>query len=484
MRNTLKRLFSGSFVYGVGKFLPKLAGFFLIPLYTRFLSPAEYGIVAIASAISGILSKIFGMGLRGAVTRNYFDYVDDPQETREYLGTVFLFFLSVTVPFVTLLNIFGKPVFNNLFSNTPFYPYIALSLWVALFTASGSIIMSLYRAREQAHIYVTIRVSKFLVSTGLIILFVTGLRQGAFGKIFGSFLGGLLFFFLSAFLTLRESSITISAPKLKNALSFGLPLVPHMLSGWVMSSADRFLLERMTSLSDLGLYNLGYQIGMAMSLVVSSINYAWQPIFYDTADNNENAKQVFSRLFTVYLVFVSFIAVGMILFSREVILIMATKEFNRAYVVIPAVAVGYLFQGIYFMSGQPIFYKKKTQYVPLLTGLAALTNIGLNFLFIPRFGMIGAAYATTITYAVHAVSTHVIAQYLYRIDYEYLKILRVGLLLSGVFAANFLWQFDGLWVPIGIKTGILLLYLVSLFLTRVFTINDLEKAKSLVKSEG
>jgi len=476
----LKRLIKGSFVYGIGKILPGAVGLFLIPVYTRFLTTSDYGIVAVATSVSSIFGIIFGMGLRGAVTRNYFDYAEDPDEIKGYLGTIAIFFLLIGFTFTVALTIFGKPIFDFLLSRVSFYPYIALSLWTAFFGAGMGIILSLYRAQEQAVRYVSIQIGKFLISIGLIIYFVVTLHQGALGKIKGGFFAGLIFFVLFLILISRESKFSFSRNKLHNALMFGLPLVPHLLSGWVLAAADRLLLERMASLSEVGLYNLGYQLGLVMSFVVFSINSAWTPIFYDTAKNKKYARIIFSKMFTVYTVFVSTLAASIILFSKEVILILAAEAFHKAYLVVPAVAVGYLFQGLYFMSVTPIFYKKKTYVMPLLTGFAAASNIGLNLLWIPKFGMMGAAYATTLSFALLCIATHIFAQRFYRIPYEYVKVAIMGALLSGIYLLNYFWDFQGIVIPIMIKIGMLLVFITGIFLFKIISFKELRKLKILV----
>lgn len=481
MWEILRRLAKGSFVYGLGSLGQRFVGFLLIPIYTRFLTTADYGIVAVTASVGSILQCILGMELRGAVVRHYYDYCDSPREVREYVSTVFTFFLGVGLLITICLTLFGRPLFDAMFTGIPFQPYIRLTVWTALFVTSGSIVLSLYRAREQALRYVVLNGLEFLVSLGGIIYFVAVLQQGALGKIKGGFYAGLLFFVVFLVLTLREGTASFSVSKLKNALRFGLPLIPHALSAWVLAAADRFLLERMTSLSEVGLYNLGYQIGMVMSLIVTAVNFSWSPIFYDIASNRADAKVLLSRVFTIYIVFISTLTVGVILFSREVILILAAEPFHGAYLVVPAVATGYLFQGLYFMSGMPIFYVKKTHVMPFLTGMAALLNIGLNIWWIPHHGMMGAAYATLVAFAFLAISAHLTAQRFYHLRYAYGKIARVGGLVGGVYAANALLHFEGILFPLVVKLGILTAFLGGLVLLRVVSKDEIRRLMGLLR---
>lgn len=479
MLSIIKRLIKGSVIYGTGRFLQNIIGFLLIPVYTRYLAPSDYGIVAITRSIGSIMEILLGMGLTVAVVREYYDYVDSQEGVSEYIGTVFLFLLLVSFLTISALTIFGGSLFDALLSKVPFRPYILLTLWTALFGTSGNVLLSLYRAREQAGRYVMLKTAQFIVYIGMIIYLVVMLRQGALGQIRGSFFTGLLFFFVFLLLTLREGGVQFSMPKLKNALKLGLPILPHLLSGWVLAVLDRLLLERMTSLYEVGLYNLGYQIGMVMSLIVSAINYAWTPIFYDIAKNARDPRNILSRMFTLYMVVVSTFAVGIILFSREVIIIMAAKPFHNAYLVVPPVTLGYLFQGLYFMSLTPIFYEKKTYIMPLLTGIAATANIGFNMLWIPNLGMMGAAYATLGAFALLFGLTHLVAQRFYEIPYDYKRVSCVSLLVAGAYLANYFLDFQGIIVPITIKSGILLAFLTGIPLFRIVSFQELGRMKEL-----
>jgi O-antigen/teichoic acid export membrane protein len=481
MLSIVKRLIKGSAIYGTGRFLQNIIGFLLIPVYTRYLTTTDYGIVAVAGSIGSIIEILLGMGLTVAVVRQYYDYVDSQEGVSEYIGTVFLFSLLVSFLTICALTIFGGSLFDALRSKVLFRPYILLTLWTALFGTTGNIILSLYRAREQAGCYIILKTGQFIVSLGMIIYLVVILRQGALGQIRGSFLAGLLFFFVCLLLTLREGGLRFSMPKLKNALKLGLPILPHLLSGWVLAVLDRLLLERMTSLSEVGLYNLGYRIGMVMSLIVSAINYAWTPIFYDIAKNARDARSILSRMFTVYMVVISTLVVGIILFSREVILIMAAEPFHRAYIVAPVVALGYFFQGLYFMSVTPIFYEKKTYVMPLLTGIAAAANIGFNMLWIPKFGIMGAAYATLVSFGLLFLLTHYVAQRYYRLPYDYRRIAIMGLLVAGIYVLNNAIHFQDIMAPIAIKTGMVLAFLSAALFFKVISLQELGRIRELFR---
>ncbi len=479
MESIRKRLIRGSGIYAFGKILPKAIRFLLIPLYTRFLTTSDYGIVAVVSIITNMMIIILPMGLPAAVTRHYFDYTKDSKEFRDYLGSVLIFFLLVGFSVVLGLTFFGKPIFENLFSKVPFSPYIKLALWTSLFISIGTIPLNLYWVKEQAVKYISFRLVSFLLTTGLIIYFVVVLREGALGKIKGAFYASLIFSVIYLILTIRKSNITISKAKLLSALTFGLPLVPNALSTLILSSADRILLERISTLSEVGLYNIGYQIGGVFNLIMISIIYAWEPIYYTIAKNEavHEAKRIFSRIATLYIAFGSILAAGVILFSREIVCLITTEPFYASYRVVPVIAAGYLIHVIYFMSIRALYLKKKTYIIAPLTGLAAIINIGLNILWIPEYGMMGAAYATLISFLVQTIITHISAQRIYRIPYDHRNLLRIIALSGGVFFMNHFLNFDSIWITLVVKSCIFLTFIGTLFLFKIISSKDISKIR-------
>jgi len=294
----------------------------------------------------------------------------------------------------------------------------------------------------------------------------------------------LAFFAVFLVVIARAVSLKLSWEKIKSSLRFGLPLVPHLIFSWVLLSSDRIILESLTDLSHVGLYNLGYQIGFLMGMFVAAINLAWNPFFYKTAENQDSAPDLIAQAARWYVVVVSLVATGLILFSREIILVMAADSYHGAVLVVPAVVIGHLFQGFHCLAAASIFYRKKTGWLPLLTGLAAATNIALNFLWIPRLGILGAAYATTVAFVIQFAGSFVLGQRLYRIPYQFGRILPVLLLLAGVFLANHFLGYGEVLLSLLVKAGLLMAFVFGLFLSGAVRIDDLKKIRSLFDQNG
>jgi len=350
-------------------------------------------------------------------------------------------------------------------------------LWIPFFSVPISVLLGLYRAREQSINYMIIKLSQFLITVSFIIYFVVFLKKGAFGKIQGQFYGALLFFIVFLILIKKEISFSISLKKTKKTLLFGLPLVPHLMAAWILGSADSFLIERFRTLSEVGLYNLGYQFGTIILIAVSSMALSWGPIFYETAEKRKDAQEIFGKIFSMIITGIFTFSLLVLLFSREVILIMAAEEFHSAYIVVPPIIAAYLFDSLYYVFVTPVFYKKKTKIIPLFTGIAAFSNLGLNLLWIPKYGIMGAAYATLISFGILTIVTYFYSNKIYPIQYKTKKILIVITMFGIVYILNSILPFEGILFPILIKLFIFLTFIVGLFLFKVINIERLKTAK-------
>jgi O-antigen/teichoic acid export membrane protein len=471
----IKRISKNSLGFSVGTILTQAIGFFLIPIYTRYLTPDDYGILALAAAVGSILSIFYILGLNGALTRFYYDYNHDKKELKEYVGTITISVIGISFIFTLLLSLFGEPLFAMLIKDVPFNPYILLVLWTVFFGTLLDFPLGLYQVRERSFTYSFLNVLRFIILVSLILYFVVVLKEGALGSLKGGFFSALIFFIIACFLLKKDLSFKIKIKKLKESLHFGLPLIPHALAGWILTLMDRIFLNHYTTLAVVGIYSLGYQIGMVMSLITTSINMAWAPFFMSTAkEKGEETKNIFSRLTTYYMVGILFIGLAISLFAKDIIFLMATPKYYDSYKIIPIIVGTYVLNGMYYMVANQIFYTKKTKYLPFATFGSALLNILFNYLWIPNYGMMGAAWATLVSFAFAFLFTYIISQKVYPIKYEYLMICKVLALAGVICALSIVFSYDNLFYDIATKSLVLLLYPLGLFVMGVFTKSELK----------
>jgi O-antigen/teichoic acid export membrane protein len=222
----------------------------------------------------------------------------------------------------------------------------------------------------------------------------------------------------------------ISWHDIRNGLLFGLPIVPHLAAAWVNRSVDRLILERFVSLDELGLYNLGYMLGMAMMMIVLGINNAWIPYYYQLMKTAAKPERTIVQVVSGYITLIGGLCLIGILFVGEIVFLFLPTNFHGAIQYVGPVLAGYLFMGLYFFASAPLFFYSKTILLPWLTGAAALVNIVLNMLFIPNFGAIAAAWTTTSAYAVQMLIFFIVGQRYQQVTYPLLRYAAIIALIA------------------------------------------------------
>jgi O-antigen/teichoic acid export membrane protein len=205
-----------------------------------------------------------------------------------------------------------------------------------------------------------------------------------------------------------------------------------------MNFVDRLLLESRVPLAELGLYTLGYQLGVAMLVLVSSINMAWSPYYYNLMTRQANAERVVRQVSSLYVAVIGGICLVVALFSREIVQLLAPPTYLSAARYAPLILFSYLLEGYYYFVVMPLFFYKKTSWIPLITFSAALVNIVLNLWWIPRWGALGSAWATFVAFLVALLIAYVLGRRWQQINYPLLKLaIANGLIFIGVLLATY-----------------------------------------------
>ena len=467
MVRQLKSLMAQSATYGLGDLLTKAIAFLLIPVYTRFLSPADYGILGVASAITAVLAILYPVGLNAAAMRFYYDTPDE-KSRRDLLGTLALAVLVIGFALTLILAAtpLGSALFRAAVKDIPFHPYVNILLWTACLANVSVIPLVIFRVQEKPGRYVAYTAGGFLLSTAAILYFVVGRRAGALGNLRGVLIASGVMALAYALSTFRHANLTFRWRWLRDGLVYALPVVPHLLAHWALTLSDRGVLNQVVSLDQVGVYTLGYQVSIVLALVSQALNTAWTPFFYRLA-GEEEAKPKLARFFTYYLGIMVFTALGLALLGGDVIRIVAHPEYHEAARLVPVITLAYLVQAFYYPAVFALFYQRKTQYLPLLTGSAAALNILMNVVLIPGWGIYAAAWNKVLAYAVLAVATFAVGQKVYPIAWEYRRLAKMLLVGGALFAiSEVLLAPLGLWARVALRLALCAVFPLLLWLAR------------------
>jgi len=294
LRTSLKQLGKHSLVYGLGSMLAKLLAFLLLPLYTRYLTPADYGIYSlliITSAVAGILMQL---GFGSALFR---EVIYQESEESTVISTSLYFLLAEVALFLTLLLIASSHL-SGLIFGTPDYAYLLRLTFIgAALGVLDVLMMAKLRIHTKSTLFAALTVTKLLVAIALNILFIVVLRRGVEGLVMTNLIQAAFSACVSLAILAGDLRPTFSMPILQRLLSFGVPLIPFGLSTQVLTYADRYFLKHFSTATEVGLYSLGYNIGMVLNLLVSAVQLAWPAQMFAIA-KQPNAEKQIARILT------------------------------------------------------------------------------------------------------------------------------------------------------------------------------------------
>lgn len=422
----LKNLFRLTSIYSTGKIGIAVIGFALYPVYTQYLTPADFGIIGLALLVGNGANHLFTIGLNAAAFNFYHRY--EGVEREEFYTTIFAFILVLSVGWLALFETFGPWFFELLLGVDIYVPYLRIILLATAITAVLHVVpKQRYRAAEEATRFVTMDSGKQLVDYAVKLILVVALSFGVTGYLLGSLAGAVIVGIGGLAVVLRRFTPRFSAEKLWEALIYSVPLFPHFYSHFIISMADRVLLTRLGSLGAVGVYTIGYSLAGALHMVVTSANSAIMPEFA-RAGGDQDAFERLPVTATYYLLFSATATLGMVLFLPPFIRTFLPVDYHNAISLIPWLGMAFFAVALYYVPMNVLSQtQRNTRIVPVLTIIAASVNISLNLLLIPSYGIVGAAVSTLAAYLVLAIAVFVYSQRIHRIPYEF---RRTGILVG------------------------------------------------------
>ena len=466
-------------VYGVGNVLSKIAGFILIPVYTHYLATSEYGTLELLELTTYVVGMFLAVGISESVMRFYYDS-DEPDKRLEVVSTALLWIWGVSLFGVVWLLLLSADisllVFNNS-GNADLFRLIFLSMTFGLVS---EIPLSFIRAQQKSLLFTAISVSRLIVNVGLNVLFIVGFGWGIRGIILsGLITHGLIGVLLSVYV-FRLTGFSFSVAKLKNMVKYGIPYIPSGLGMFVIHFVDRFLLQRFTSLSEVGIYSLGYKFGMMLNPLVNEPFFSiWKPKMFELAEK-EDARKIYSVMFTYFLFIEIFLALGISILMKDVLVIISAPAYHGAYKVVPLILLSYVLWGSFLQVEIGILLKKKTRYIAYVVAVSAGVNLALNFFLIPRIGIWGAAFSTLASFGITTVLTYVISNRIYRVQYQFARIFKLLALALVLYLASLGISTDSVLSSILVKSLLVLSFPFCLLLLRFYTAPELRKIKEIL----
>jgi O-antigen/teichoic acid export membrane protein len=428
MREKIAQLGKDTAIYGLSTILGRLINFLIVPFYANVLLPAENGVISNIYAYIAFAFVIYCYGMEAAYMR--FVSTLDSGDKKQNFSVPFLSLLGTSL-LLSLAIHFQAPALAHMIGlNAADCNLVRYAGWILCFDTLAVIPFASLRMERKAKIFASLKLFNIVVNVVLNLVFILGFHFRTEGVFLANLCASVATCALATAVVAKN--ITWKLPKglYSQILKFGLPYIPAGLAGMAMQVIDRPIVKALTNDATLGIYQLNYRLGIFMMLIVGMFDYAWRPFFLNHA-HDEDAKKLFSKVFTYFTLGMMVIFLTVSLFIDDIVRMkIAGRQFFppvywQGTPIVPWVLLAYVFTGAYTCFVVGVYLEKKTKYLPFVTGAGALVNVGANFLLIPRLGILGAALSTLFSYIVMAVGMYFASQKYYRIEYEWSAIIKM-----------------------------------------------------------
>ena len=405
--------------YGAINLINSAIPFLLLPILTRYLSPEDYGVVALFQILLGLTASVISLNCDTAIRRQF--YKQDQIKFPKYIGNCLLVLLANTFASGLLVLMIAEPIGTAI--NFP-----STWLWTVVFCASTlsmtKMILSVWQVNVNVASYARFKTSLMVLNIGLSCWFIISLQMDWQGRILGQLVAFLLFAILSLSSLWRNGwlDLTFDGSYVRHLVRYGAPLIPHTVGMLIIAATDRLLVSRLSGLSSVGVFTVGSEIGMVIGLLAHSFNYAWVPWLFARLKENNPATKIAIVKFTYLHAIAILAAAGMLSLAANWILwIMVAPEFRDAAIYVPWIAFGYAFNGMYLMACNYLYYSENTRLLACITVFVAVLNVVVSYALIKANGPIGAAQGTMISFLASFVLTAIFANRVHAMPWLFFK---------------------------------------------------------------
>lgn len=457
----LKQLGKDSLIYGIGGIFAKGISFFLLPIYTRIFTPADYGAIEMLGVISSFLAAILVMGMDSAQSMYFFKYKDEGQVAQARIVSSILQWRLIWGSMIVLVATMLAPLLNAAFFNGKlgwecFAIAFVGTLFAQIMSQSAEVMRLLYRPWG----FTGITLSQSLLAAAMVLTFVLVFEQGILGFFFGTAVASIVvavFGWYQLRQYLRFESIHHDL--WLQLLRFGAPLIPAAVAMYFMNTADRWFVQYYHGEEALGVFAVGAKFALLMAIAVETFRQAWWPIAMD-AMHSDDGPETFRLIARLYMGFGTASIVILTFLSPWLVQWLTAPAYHDAWPIVGILAWQALFYGFFLIVSAGIWKAEKTYLNLYLMGGAAIFGLLLNWLLVPNYGGIGAALSTSLTYFLWTVASIVISERCWHVGFNLgIHLSQIGL---GISTAVLL-IVDGLnnWLSLSLVGMALLLLLAS-----------------------
>lgn len=473
-------------VYVAGGIVPKVLSVFLLPLFTFYLVPQQMGIVALCLRVFGPLSVVLQVGMWSSMKSLYFRVDSDVR--KNLVRTALLGQLLVSSVLVIILGFAGGWIAPHILTRVPLsYLRVQQLWWLILIQCLAFGIMSLglglAQLREKPLMSVAITNAQFLAQTLFGLAAVVWLGWQGFGRWVTITVGTVVAGAFGFGYAWSRSSGRFRLDQFKLLLVTGIVFIPHTLSGVLAPAINGWMLNKLGTTAQLGIYSVAYMFPEMIQMPLFAIgNSAYPTLAQLMRDGDDEAKRQQSRIYSLLLLTVCFMVLLVALFSPSAIRVLADIKYHDAVAIAPIIAFAFLFQGVYLVVSQPVFYRGGGLWLALGTVSSVVVSLLVSWILIPRFGIAGAGWALVASFASRFAVAALVSAHVYPLRWEYQKLLPafgVTIILGAIG-----WIVDaqfGTWPATAMKMFLMVLFVPALIAVGAVTSLELRSAGNIIR---
>ena len=452
-------------LYTLGSLIQRAVGFLLLPVYTHYLTPADYGVMQLLDITVDIAAILFVAGMTAGLQRYYFAATTDEQRSH-VVSTTFILELGLAA-IATISLVLAAPLAPYIGLHEPQHvTFVRISAMNFFLNVLSSVPLLLLQTEKRAGLFLLAQIGKLTMQVILNLTFLIGFGLGVAGILYSSFLvNATLGLILGAWL-LRNVGLRFSRPIFSQLRAFGVPYQISTAGSFILVFGDRFFLGHSRSISEVGLYGLAYQFGFLLSsLVETPFARAWNPMRFQQSELPRSERDAFyNRGLNILGVVLTLSATGIVLFTPTIIKVATAPEFHSAAALVPIIIAAYMIQSYTTVVVFGIDVSTQTRYYTYATWTSAIAILILYSLLIPAYGGFGAAWATLLAFVLRFVLAYYFAQQLWPVSYRWGGTLRAT--GAGIAAVTIAWLLPatGIWMEVLTNTLLLCLCTLAIWL--------------------
>ena len=464
--NPYKKTVTHSFLYGISDILRKIVSFLMLPIYTRYLSPEGYGVVEMMMIAIAVMEIFLGARMGQAIFRYYFMEKDAEMKKTVFSTALIITIIASTIAYIVLYFnadtatqiMLGDTTFANLMA------MLGLILVTQVLEEYGFIYI---RIHQRPLLFLIVGVFKLLLQVGLNVYFLVFRGMGVEGVIYSALLSTGTMAVLSLSYCYYYSGVRFSKELAKKLFLFSYPVWLTGIGGIYVGSGDKYFLRLFSGLEEVGIYSLGAKFGfLVLVLVWGPFSKIWETQCYEIY-NSENAKKIYANLFMMLVVILSFIGLGIALFTENVLWVMSDKSFWPASGIVPILVLTQIIQSLTFFNNFGLLLREKTIYLFISTFVKAIVITILFLALIPVTGIYGAAIACLGATIAQLIVVVFVARKQYDMELPWMRVSIVLTIWIAFVALSFLVPDDFI-ISLLLKSLIVTLFIAALFVLPVF----------------